>query len=101
MNLVGSDVVVVGAETGGLACQPQTLLALAQLGARGFELFRSLGNSALELVVELLELLGFAVELGEDLDLGAQDFRHHWNGDVVDRPAVVAADIIDVGEVDR
>ena len=56
---------------------------------------------ALELAIQLLELPRLAVELGEDLDLRPQDFRHHRHRHVVDRAHLVAAQPIDVGQQDR
>ena len=57
-------------------------------------------DAPLELGVELLELAGLAVQLGEHLDLGAQHFRHHRHRHVVDRAHLVAAQPIDVGQLD-
>ena len=42
-----------------------------------------------------------AVELGEHPDLGAQHLRHDRHRHVVDRAHLVAAQAVDVGEVDR
>ena len=50
-------------------------------------------------VVHVLELPGFAIKLGEDADLGAQQLRNHGNGDVVDGATLVAANAIEIGEM--
>ncbi len=43
---------------------------------------------------------GLAVELGKDLDLGPQHFRHHRHRHVIHRAHLVAAQAIDVGQMD-
>jgi hypothetical protein len=97
-HLVGADVVVPPAHLRRLERQPQALLALAQLGGRGFEGRRSLDDALLQLAIETFQLLGLAVELGEDLDLGAQDLRNHRHGDIVDRAVAIAAQEVQVCE---
>ena len=54
-----------------------------------------------ELGIEPLELPGLAIELGEDADLGAQHLRHDRHRHIVDRAHLVAAQLIDVGQMDR
>src|SRR5262249_42520253 len=68
--------------TGG-ECQAATLFALHQPRGRGLQFRRSLRDATLELLVELFELPGFAIELGEDPDLGAQHFGNDWHRDVI------------------
>ena len=74
------------------------LLALQQARRGSLELGRALGDPALELVIELLELPGLAIELGEDLHLRAQDFRNHRNRNIVHGTHLVSAQSVDVGE---
>ena len=79
----------------------QPFFAFAQTRGGGFELGGALADAALQLLVEALELARLAVELGEDGDLGAQDLGDDRDRDVVHRPALVAAQAIELGEVDR
>ena len=62
---------------------------------------RARAHAILELAVEPLELPRLAVELGEHLDLGAQHFGHHGHGHVVDRAHLVAAQPVDIADLDR
>src|SRR4051812_4379543 len=80
--------------------QAATLFALAQLLGRIVELRGPFGDTVLELLVELLELTRLAVKLGEDPDLGAQNFRDHRHRNVVDRAQLIAAQPIDIREID-
>ena len=57
-------------------------------------------DAALELWIQLLELAGLAIELGEDPDLGAQHLRDDRHRHVVDRAHLVAAQTVDVGQLD-
>ena len=77
------------------------LLAFQQPQGRGFQLGGALRDAPLQLRVEQLELPVLAVELGEDADLGAQHLRHHRHRHVVDRAHLVAAQMIDLGEMNR
>ena len=54
----------------------------------------------LELLVELLQLPRLAIELGEDLDLGAQHLGNDRHRDVIDGPHFIGAQAIDVGQMD-
>ena len=76
------------------------LLALPQIGGGRFQLGGAVGHPALEFGVELFELAGLAIELGEYLDLGAQNLRHHRHRHVIHRAHLVAAQAVDVGEMD-
>ena len=58
-------------------------------------------DALLELGVEPLELPVLAIEIGEDADLGAQHLRHDRHRHIVHRAHLVAAQMIDLGEVDR
>src|SRR5437660_4663469 len=56
-----------------LACferQAAAALAFEEARMRRFQLRGALGHSALELLVELLELAGLAIEFCKDLDFG-------------------------------
>ena len=100
VHLAGGRLVVVGAEARGLAGQSQPLGGLAQLGGRRLELRGPLLHPPLQLAVELLELARLAPQLGEDLDLGAQDLRNHGHRHVVDGAGLIAAHPIQIGQVD-
>ena len=65
------------------------------------QLRRALGDAPLELGVELLELARLAIQLGEDPDLGAQELRHDRHRHVVDRARLVAAQPVEIGQLDR
>ena len=80
--------------------QAATLFALHQPRGRGLQFRRSLRDATLELLVELFELPGFAIELGEDPDLGAQHFGNDRHRDVIDRAHFIGAQSIDVGQMD-
>src|SRR6202034_1997609 len=54
-----------------------------------------------EVRVELLELPGFAVQIDEYPDLGAQQLRHHRHRHVVNAAQFVAAQLIEVRQHDR
>src|SRR5262249_12366010 len=64
--------------------QAATLFALHQACGRGLQFRRSLRHATLELLVELFELPGLAIELGEDSDLGAQNLGNDRHRDVID-----------------
>src|SRR5262249_48732018 len=71
-----------GAHLAGGERQAAALLALHEPRTRRLELGRALGDAALELAVELLELAGLAIELGEYPHLGAQHLRDHRHRNV-------------------
>src|SRR5215468_3313523 len=81
--------------------QASALLAFEQHASIRLQLRGSLCNARFELFVELLKLPGFAVELSEDLDLGAKHLRDHRDRHVVHGAHGVAPQSIYVGEVDR
>ena len=81
--------------------QASTLLAFEQHASIRLQLCRSLCDARFELFVEPLKLPGFAVELGEDLDLGAEHLRDHRDRHVVHGAHGVAPQSVYVGEVDR
>ncbi len=76
------------------------LLAFAQLLGRGVERLGALGDPLLQFFVEKMELAGLAVQLGEDADLGAQQFRHHRHGQIIHRAGLIAAQIIVLRHMD-
>jgi len=60
--------------------QVAAILALLQAPRRAFQFRGAVGDPLLELGIELLEQLRFAVQLGENLDLGAQHFGNDGTG---------------------
>ena len=96
----GLDVPVPRPHLPGGERQAAALLALPQTRGGRFELGGALRHAALEFGVELFELAGLAIELGEDLDLGAQHLRHDRHRHVIHRAHLVAAQAVDVGEMD-
>ena len=48
----------------------------------------------LQFLIELLQLAGLAEQFGEHPHLGAQQFRHHRHGEIIDRARLIAAQII-------
>ena len=99
--LVGREIPIPGAHLAGRQRQAAALLALQEPRVRGLELRRALGDMALELQVQLLELAGLAVKLDEDFDLGAQHIRDDRYRHVVHRAHGIAAQPVDVSQVDR
>ena len=67
---------------------------------RRLELGGALLHAPLQLAVQALELARLAPQLGEDLDLGAQDLRNHGHRHVVDRAGLIAAHAVEIGQVD-
>src|SRR5262245_41273012 len=76
---------IPGAHLAGGERQGAAPLALEQAGGGRLELRSTVDDAALELAVELLELPGLAIELGEHLDLGTQHVGDDRDRDVVDR----------------
>ena len=77
------------------------LLAFDELGGRSLELRRARAHAVFQLGIEALQLPGLAIELGENLDLGAQHLGHDRHRDVVDGAHLVTAQTIDVADLDR
>ena len=97
---VGDEVPIPRAHLAGGERQAPALLALRQPYVGGFQLRRALGDVALELRVQLLEFARLAEQLGEDPHLGAQHFGHHRHRHVIDRAHLIAAQPVDVGQMD-
>ena len=76
-------------------------LALDEARGGCFQRRGALGDPPLQLLIELLELPGLAIELGEHLDLGAQHVGDDRDRHVVHRAHRVAAQAIHVGEMHR
>ena len=76
-------------------------LTLAQLQGRSGKLGGAFGNARFQFAIELFELPRLAVKLGKDLDLRAQNFRHDRHRHIVHRAHFIAAQAIDVGQMDR
>ena len=76
------------------------LLAFEQPGVRFLQLGGAGANAIFKLGIEPLELTGLAIQLGEHLDLGAQHFRNHRHRNVVDRAHLVAAQPVDIADLD-
>ena len=92
---------VPGSHLSGGDRQTPALLAFQQPRVGFFQLRGAGANPVLEFDVEPLQLTGLAIEFGEHLDLGAQDFRHHRHRNVVDRAHLVAAQPVDIADLDR
>ncbi len=95
-----SDRALEVAHDDGFGGEFQQFGTLAMMGLALAKRFGAFGDEALEVGIEALELQGFAVQLDEDADFGAQNFRDDGDGDVVDGAASVAVDLVGVGEVD-
>ena len=95
------DIPLPGAHLAGREREAARPLALHQARVGGFELGGAFRDAIFQTAIELLELLGLAVELGEDLDLGAQHLRNDRHRHVVHGAHLVAAHQIAVGELDR
>ena len=92
---------IPGSHLAGGDREAAALLAFQQPGV-GFLQFGGAGaNAILEFDIEPLELTGLAIEFGEHLDLGAQHFRHDRHRNIVDRAHLVAAQPVDVADLDR
>ena len=65
----------------------EIVVELPQLGG-------PLGHPLLQFGVEAFQLTGLAVQIDEDLDLGAQQFRYHGNRHIVDAAQLVAPQLI-------
>ena len=89
-----------GSHLAGGQCQAASLLTLQQPHGRGLKFRGSLGDATLELLIELLELSRLAIELGENLDLGAQNLGNDWHRHVIDGPHLIGAQAIDVRQMD-
>ncbi len=79
----------------------ELVLALGRFlegAGRRLEGGRPLHDPRLELGVEALQRPRLAIEVGEHADLGPQDLGHHRHRHVVHRPALVAAQPVEVGE---
>ena len=99
-DAVGRQIIVPPAHLRRFERQPQPLLVAAKLGGGGHQRRRALAHPLLELLVQPLQLLRRAIEVGEDPDLGAQDLRHHGDGDIVHGARLVAAQEVEIGEQD-
>ena len=91
---------VPGSHLAGGDREAAALLAFQQPGVRFLQFGGAGANAIFELDVEPLELAGLAIELGEHLDLGAQHFRHDRHRNIVDRAHLVAAQPVDVADLD-
>ncbi len=81
-----------------LVRQDRQELVLPPVGL--FELQRAFGDAALELLVQLLQLVRLAVKLDESRDLRAQDLRHDRHREIVHRAALVPAQPVELSERD-
>ena len=61
---------------------------------------RSLRDATLQLLVELLELAGLAIELGEDPHLRTQHLGDDRDRNIIDRAHLIGAQAVDIGQVD-
>ena len=92
---------VPGSHLSGGDRKAPALLALQQPRVGFLQFSGSGAYSVLEFGVEPFQLAGLAIELGEHLDLGAQHFRHHRHRNVVDRAHLIAAQPVDVADLNR
>src|SRR6185312_13721981 len=74
--------------------------SLLELRVQAPQFFAAFGHAILEFAIELLQLASFAMQLGEDADLGAQDLRDDRDRDVVDCAALIAANTVYFREMD-
>jgi hypothetical protein len=70
-------------------------------GGRGLERRGPIRHALFQLRVQALERSRLAIQLGEDADLGAQDFGHHRHRHVVHGTALVAPQTIEIREQQR
>src|SRR5262249_47933296 len=63
-----------------------------------FQFLGSLGNASFEAYVQPLELLVFAVELREHLNLGFQHFRNYRDRKIVHGTMLISLQPIEIGE---
>jgi hypothetical protein len=80
--------------------QTAALLALQQTRRGGFEFSGTGSHPFFQFGIEALQLSGFAVQLGENLDLGAKHLRDHRNRYVIDGTHGVTAKVVDIGHLD-
>ena len=100
-DFAGRDVPVPRAHLPAASARLRRCSLSSSAGVGRLQFGGALGDPLLQLGVEPLELPGLAIELGEDADLGPQHFRHDRHRNVVDRAHLVAAQVIDVGQMDR
>src|SRR4051812_10200571 len=96
----GDEVVIIRAHAARREGEAAPLLALPQTCRRGFELGGSLGDTLFELDIEPFQIPGLAIEFGEDLDLRPQHLGNDRDWDVIDRPRLVAAQAVEIGNLD-
>src|SRR6202035_2542065 len=77
-----------------------SLLARNQPRVRSRQFCGALADTMLQFGIELLQFLGFTIELDENLDLGPEHFRHYGHRHVIDRAHLIASEMIDLGELD-
>ena len=77
------------------------LLAFEQPQGRSLQLGGACADPLLELGVEPFELAVLAIEIGEHPHLGAQHLGHHGDGHVIDRAHLVAAEMVNLRQMDR
>ena len=97
--VAANEVPIPGAHLARRQSEIAALLALLQLAVGTFELRGPVGDAPLELGIELLELPRLAVQLGEDLHLGAQHLGDDRHRNIVDRSHLVAAQAIHLGQM--
>ncbi len=98
--LVGGEIPIPRAHLSGGERQAPALLALGEPAIRSFQFRGALGDVPLEPRVQLLELARLAEQFGKHAHFGAQHFRHDRHRHVIDRAHLVAAQPVDVGQMD-
>ena len=79
----------------------QLLVELAKLARRGLERSRALPDARFQVVVDPLQLAGFAMKLRKDAAFRTEQLRNHRDRHVIDGTRFVAAQPIDIGDLDR
>src|SRR3984885_528017 len=99
--VAADPVPVPGAHASSRQCKTAALLAFEQPRVGIFKLAGPRANPVFKFGVELLELSRLAIEFDEDADFRAQHLRDDRNRHVVDRSHFIAAETVDIGNLNR
>jgi hypothetical protein len=97
--LLVHQVPVPGAHLTGGKREAATLLGLLELHVRSFKRSSPFGHMLLKLQIHSFELAGLAEQLSKYPHLCAQDLGNHWHRNVINGSHLVAAQPIDIGQV--